>query len=86
MTPETKQKLVRDRWRNRRRMAWISLIGALVFPFILILIPDGGALATIAIPFYTFVSAVVTSYVGFSTWDDININPTVETTRDDTPN
>ena len=60
-----------DRWRNRRRMAWLSMLAALVFP-LLILESESPTLGTISMPFYIFVSAVVGSYIGFATIDDNN--------------
>lgn len=60
-----------DRWKNRRRMAWLSMLAGLVFP-LLILVSESPVLGTIAMPFYFFVSAVVGSYMGFATMDDIN--------------
>lgn len=58
-----------ERWTNRRRMAWASLIAGLLFP-LLVLASSSTTLADIAIPFYTFVSAVVGSYIGWATMDD----------------
>ena len=60
-----------DRWKNRRRMAWLSMLAGLVFP-LLILATESPTLGTIAMPFYVFVSAVVGSYIGFATLDDNN--------------
>jgi hypothetical protein len=60
-----------DRWKNRRRMAWLSMIAGLLFPM-LILGTDDPNLGTIAMPFYMFVGAVVGAYIGFATWDDKN--------------
>lgn len=60
-----------DRWKNRRRMAWLSMLAGLVFP-LLILVSESPTLGDIAMPFYVFVSAVVGSYIGFATIDDNN--------------
>mgnify|MGYP007100193166 FL=1 len=60
-----------DRWKNRRRMAWLSMLAGLVFP-LLILVSESPTLGAIAMPFYVFVSAVVGSYIGFATIDDNN--------------
>jgi hypothetical protein len=65
-----------DRWKNRRRMAWLSMIAGLVFP-LLILVSESPTLGTIAMPFYIFVSAVVGSYMGFATMDDNNFGTKV---------
>jgi len=58
-----------DRWRNRRRMSWLSLIAGLCFP-LLILFTDSPQLEAIAVPFYLFITAVVSAYIGFATVDD----------------
>jgi len=64
-------KLTDDRWKNRRRMAWLAMLAGLAFP-LLILASESPTLGTIAMPFYIFVSAVVGSYMGFATLDDNN--------------
>lgn len=58
-----------DRWRNRRRMAWLAFVGGMAYP-VLLLAGYGRDLADLAWPFYTFVSAVVGAYIGFATMDD----------------
>ena len=58
-----------DRWKNRRSMAWISIVAGLLFPALL-LVTESDQLGAIAGPFYIFVSAVVGAYVGFATLDD----------------
>ncbi len=63
--------MVVDRWKNRRRMTWIAFIGAMLFP-LLVLFTKSDQLGAIATSFYVFVSAVVGSYMGFATWDDIS--------------
>lgn len=63
-----------DRWKNRRKMAWLSMIAGLLFP-LLILGTDDPNLGSIAAPFYVFVSAVVGAYIGFATYDDTHRNP-----------
>jgi hypothetical protein len=60
-----------DRWKNRRRMAWLSMIAGLLFP-LLILASESPTLGQIALPFYGFIGAVVASYFGFATWDDMS--------------
>lgn len=62
---------IADRWRNRRRMAWWSLVSGLAFPVLLLLSPAAcPTLSAIAGPFYLFVGAVVGAYIGFATVDD----------------
>jgi len=58
-----------DRWKNRRRMAWLSLVAGLLFP-LLVLYTESEQLGAIAAHFYLFVGAVVLGYLGFATWDD----------------
>lgn len=58
-----------DRWKNRRRMAWLSLIAGLGYPALL-LYTSSEQLGTVAAPFYTFVGLVVGAYIGFATVDD----------------
>ncbi len=60
-----------DRWKNRRRMAWLSMIAGLLFP-LLILASESPTLGQIALPFYGFIGAVLASYFGFATWDDMS--------------
>jgi len=58
-----------DRWKNRRSMAWLSLIAGLFYP-LLVLVTDSPELGSIAMYFYLFVSSVVGAYIGFATMDD----------------
>ena len=58
-----------DRWKNRRKMAWISLLAGLAYP-LLVLFTESTELGSIAVPFYIFVSSVVGAYIGFATMDD----------------
>lgn len=60
---------IRDRWKNRRRMAWISLIAGLLFP-LLLLYTESNQLGSVAGAFYVFISSVVGAYIGFATMDD----------------
>lgn len=59
-----------DRWKNRRRMAWLCLIASLGYPF-LILFTGSDQVGAISPHFYLFTSAIVLGYLGFATWDDI---------------
>ena len=58
-----------DRWKNRRRMAWLALVAGLLFP-VLLLATESYQLGAVAGPFYIFVGAVVGAYIGFATVDD----------------
>lgn len=57
------------KWKNMRRMAWISLIAGLLYP-VGVYFTESTQLGTIATPFYLFVASVVGAYMGFSTWGD----------------
>ena len=59
------------KWKNMRRMAWISLTAGLLFP-VLVYFSDSKFLSDIATAYYLFISAVVGAYMGFSTIGDMN--------------
>lgn len=63
-----------DRWKNRRKMAWLSMGAGLLFP-LLILTSESPTLGQIALPFYGFVGAIVLGYIGCATYDDLNFKP-----------
>jgi len=58
-----------DRWKNRRRMAWLALVAGLLFP-LLLLWSDSDQLGSVAGAFYVFVTGVVASYIGWASVDD----------------
>ena len=60
---------MKDTWKNRRRMAYMSMYAALVFPC-LIFASESETLAQIAIPFYAFVTGVVMTYITAATYED----------------
>jgi len=60
-----------DRWKNRRRMAWLALLAGLAFP-LLLLYTESDQLGSVAGAFYVFVTGVVGSYIGFATYDDVS--------------
>ena len=61
--------MTQDRWKNRRRMAWVALVAGLLFP-LLVLWAESDQIGAVAGAFYVFVSAVVGSYMGLATMDD----------------
>jgi hypothetical protein len=63
-----------DRWKNRRKMAWLSMFAGLLFP-LLVLGTNDPNLGAIAAPFYVFVTGVVGAYIGFATYDDTHRKP-----------
>lgn len=56
------------KWKNMRRMAWVSLVAALVFPVGVYF--GGDKLIDIASAYYLFLGAVVGAYMGFSAYGD----------------
>jgi len=62
-------ELIVDRWKNRRRMAWITLLSGVAFP-LLILGSESPTLGQIALPFYGFVAGVVMTYISAATYED----------------
>lgn len=63
------EKIEKDRWKARRRMACAALAGGLLYPALLTL-SGSEQLEAIAVHFYLFVGSVVGAYIGFSTYDD----------------
>lgn len=53
------------RWRNRRRMAWLSLLAGLAYPFAAGM---GYASSDVSNPFYFFLTGVVCFYIGGATY------------------
>ena len=57
-------------WKIRRRMAiGAYLFGLVIFPVFYVKYPQLGELA---IPYYSLITLVLTSYYGFATWSDKN--------------
>lgn len=65
----------KDRWKNRRRMAWLALVAGLIFP-LLLLYTDSAQLGAVAGAFYAFTGMVVAAYIGFATYDDVSADKT----------
>ena len=58
-----------DKWKHRRFMSYISMFAGLVYP-LLIIVSDSEQLGVIAVPFYLFITAIVSAYLGFATLDN----------------
>ena len=62
----------RVRWKNRRRMAWTSLISMLFITLCLLFAPiDNERLKVVSEPitwFYFASASVIGAYMGFTTW------------------
>jgi hypothetical protein len=63
--------VTKDRWKNRRRMAWTTLIAGCLYP-LLVLFTSSDQLGSIAGPFYVFVAGVIAVYIGAAVVDDNN--------------
>lgn len=58
-----------DRWKNRRRMAWLAFLASLLYPILMIQY-ESAQLIALAPAFYSFSGLVVGAYIGFVTADD----------------
>ncbi len=70
-----KQEMERNKWRGRRKMAWIALISMNIVTFVLLFgpIPDA-RLTILAEPitwFYFAMTSVIGAYMGVTTWAHI---------------
>ena len=67
----TPEDLMHKRWRNRRRMAWVSLISMLVVTILaFFVIPESRLvlLSEVITWFYFGMVSVIGAYMGFTTW------------------
>lgn len=64
---EVKREKIIDQQTNRKKMAWSALIAGLLYP-LLVLFTDSDNLSGMAPHFYLFVGAVVSAYIGFTSW------------------
>lgn len=63
--------LDRERWRNRRAMAWISIVGILLATYALFFIVDEAridSLGEVISWFYMAMASIVGTYIGTTTW------------------
>lgn len=56
--------------KNRRQMAWATLVAALMFP-LLILFTESDQLGAIATQFYAFSTLILMAYFGIATADHV---------------
>lgn len=65
------EDLMHKRWRNRRKMAWVSLISMLVVTLLaFFVIPESrlSLLSEVITWFYLGMVSVIGAYMGFTTW------------------
>lgn len=70
-------KITRDRWKTRRRMAW-SAFGFAIAMILSLFAMDKdwiNAASGIIIAALTFCGTIVAAYIGFATQDDIKNGP-----------
>ena len=61
----------KDRWKNRRAMAWIALVAGVTYPLLMWVSGDPNLVA-IAPAYFVFVAGVVGAYTVCATIDDKN--------------
>lgn len=74
MTEEVTNGNGKERWKNRRRMAWTCLIAILVVTLLMFFAPvevERLKVISEAITWFYFASAsIIGAYMGFTTWSD----------------
>lgn len=74
MADEVKNVNNKERWKNRRRMAWTSLVAILVVTFLMFFAPveiERLKVISEAITWFYFASAsIIGAYMGFTSWSD----------------
>jgi len=69
----TTKTILKDRWKHRRRMAYIALFAILVVTYVCLFKIDArklDALEVIVTWFYVTMGSIIGAYVGFATLDD----------------
>lgn len=59
----------KDRWKNRRKMAWLSMFAGIGYAFAARLMPEY-VVVNLTGPFYLFLGSILAAYFGFATFDD----------------
>lgn len=70
---KTTKTLIRDRWKHRRRMAYIALLSILLVTYACLFkieVKRLDALEVIITWFYVTMGSIIGAYVGFATLDD----------------
>jgi len=78
-TSKTEVNIANDKFKNRRRMAWLAMISMIWFTALLltnyISIERIKAIESIFSTFYIAMASVVGAYMGFTAWErEKNIN------------
>ena len=68
-----------NRWKNRRRMAWLSLLGIYIELYLLFFHVEVARIVAIKdiVPMsFIVLGSIIGAYVGFSTFEDVNMHRT----------
>ena len=69
---KNEKTVTKVRWRNRRRMAWTSLIAMLILTLVLLFAPIPEAKLRIIVEpltwFFFSMTSIIGAYMGFTTW------------------
>ncbi len=60
---ENAARIATDRWKNRRRMAWIAFGSTILYPFLAAVLSNE-VVTSLATHHYTFATSVVMIYIG----------------------
>lgn len=74
ITKEKENEIERNKWRGRRKMAWVSLISMIVVTIlVLFIVPKDRLtiLGDVVTWFYFSMSSIIGFYVGSTTWATI---------------
>jgi hypothetical protein len=65
--------LNKEKWKNRRRMAWVSLFSMIVVTFVILFtdtisVEKLKIISEMLVWFYFSMASVIGAYMGFTTW------------------
>jgi len=69
-----KEILIKKRWQNRRRMAWVSLVSMIIVTIlILFVVPESrlNILSEVITWFYFAMTSIIGAYMSVTTWAHI---------------
>ena len=76
--PLESEQVSERRWRWRRRIALVSLVGGMLWPVMALSLafvhPDVDSVVdTVSWPFYMFVGANIGAYIGTAAWENVRV-------------
>jgi len=75
--PSLQSTILKDGWKNRRKIAWISFLYCLLYPFVVMTVHRSvGAevaetMLEFATPMYSLAGANLVAYFAFSSWENV---------------